>query len=68
MSVRIKPIMDHESYNVNDKEVYKDSNGNWIQRRELTSQELNAFNNYRKAVIENPAFKKHTNATYNPKK
>jgi hypothetical protein len=29
---------------------------------------LNAFNNYKKTVIENPAFKKHTNATYNPKK
>jgi len=68
MSVRIEPIIDHESYNVNDKEVYKDSNGNWIQRQELTSQELNAFNNYKKAVIENTAFKKHTNATYNPKR
>jgi hypothetical protein len=68
MSVRIEPIIDHESYNVNDKEVYKDSNGNWIQRQELTSQELNAFNNYKKAVIENKAFKKHTKATYSPKK
>jgi hypothetical protein len=64
MSVRIEPKTDHESYNVNGKEVYKDSNGNWIQRQELTSQELNAFNNYKKAVIENKAFKKHTKATY----
>jgi hypothetical protein len=68
MSVRIEPKTDHESYSVNGKEVYKDNNGNWIQRQELTSQELNAFNNYKKTVIENPAFKKHTNATYNPKK
>ena len=64
MSVRIIPIVDHESYNVNNKEVYKDSNGNWIQRQELTSQEANAFANYKKAVIENKAFKKHTKATY----
>lgn len=64
MSVKIIPIVDHESYNVNGKEVYKDSNGNWIQRQEFTTQETNAFNNYKKAVIENKAFKKHTKAEY----
>jgi hypothetical protein len=68
MSVKIIPIVDHESYNVNGKEVYKDSNGNWIQRQEFTTQETMAFNNYKKTVIENKAFKKHTKATYNPKK
>jgi len=68
MSVRIEPIIDHESYSVNGKEVYKDSNGNWLNRQEFTSQEINAFNNYKKAVIENKAFKKHTAATYSPKK
>lgn len=68
MSVRIEPIIDHESYSVNGKEVYKDSNDNWIQRQELTSQEANAFNNYKKAIINNKAFKKHTKATYSPKK
>lgn len=68
MSVKIIPIVDHKSYNVNGKEVYKDSNGNWIQRQEFTTQETMAFNNYKKAVIENKAFKKHTKATYNPKK
>lgn len=67
MSVRIIPIQDHESYNVNGKEVYKDTNGNWIQRQELTTQETNAFNNYKKAVIENTAFKKHTKATFKTK-
>lgn len=64
MSVTIIPITDHESYSVNKKEVYKDSNGNWIARQELTTLESNAFSNYKKSVIENAAFKKHTKATY----
>lgn len=68
MSVKIEPKTDHESYLVNNKEVYKDSNGNWIARQELTTQENNAFSNYRKSVIENTAFKKHTKATYSPKR
>lgn len=68
MSVRIEPITDHERYSVNGKEVYKDGSDNWVARQELTSQESNAFHNYRKAVIENTAFKKHTKATYSPKK
>jgi hypothetical protein len=64
MSVTIKPILDHELYQVNNKEIYKDSNGNWIARQEFTQQERNAFNNYKKAVIENKAFKTHTKAIY----
>jgi hypothetical protein len=64
LSIRIVPITDHEVYNVNGKEIYKDSNGNWITRQEFTQQERNAFNNYKKAVIENKAFKTHTKATY----
>lgn len=64
MAIEIKPIVQHESYSVNGKEVYKDSHGNWIARHEMTMQETNAFNNYKKVVIENKAFKKHTNATY----
>lgn len=68
MSVIIEPITDHESYSVNGKEVYNDGSDNWIARQELTSQELNAFNNYKKAVINNKAFKRHTKATYSPKK
>lgn len=64
MSVKIIPITDHESYNVNGKEVYKDTNGNWIQRQELTTQETTAFNNYKKAIIESGTFKKHTRAEY----
>lgn len=64
MSVKIIPITDHEAYNVNGKEVYKDSNGNWIHRHEFTTQETMAFNNYKKAVIESGAFKTHTKAEY----
>lgn len=64
MSVKIIPIVDHELYNVNGKEVYKDTNGTWIQRQEFTTQESMAFNNYKKAVVENPAFKTHTKAEY----
>jgi len=64
MSVKIIPIIDHESYNVNGKEIYKDTNGNWIARQEFTTQETMAFNNYKKSVIENAAFKTHTKATF----
>ena len=64
MSIRILPIKDNESYTVNGKEIYKDSNGNYIARNELTTMEHNAFRNYKKAVIDNKAFKTHTKATY----
>jgi hypothetical protein len=64
MAIIIIPIETHERYHVNDKEVHKDMNGNWIAIQELTTQERMAFNNYKKAVIENPAFKKHPRAEY----
>jgi hypothetical protein len=67
MSVKIIPIVDHESYNVNGKEIYKDTNDNWIARQELSTQETMAFNNYKKAVIDNKAFKKHTKAEFKTK-
>ena len=73
-----KQMQNNERYNTTQnrsrelfseqQEVYKDSNGNWIARQELTTLENNAFSNYRKAVIENTAFKKHTKATYSPKR
>ena len=62
--IKIVPISDHELYEVNGKEVYKDSNGNWMFREELSIKERNAFNNYKKAVINNPNFKTHTKATF----
>lgn len=64
MSVQILPITDHERYEINGKEIYKDGQNNWIAREELTQQERNAFFNYKKAVIENKNFKKHTKATF----
>ncbi|AWG24808.1 hypothetical protein [Flavobacterium kingsejongi] len=64
MSVKIKPITDHEVYEVNGKEVYKDSYNNWIARESLTSAEHKAFANYKRGVINNPAFKPHKPATY----
>lgn len=67
MAIRIKPIKDHVSYEVNGKTIIKDQNGKWISAYELTQDESNAFANYRKAVIENPAFNKHTSATYKAK-
>lgn len=65
--ISIIPITDHELYEVNGKQIYKDSNGNWITQKEFTQQERNAFYNYKKAVIENTNFKKHTKATYKAK-
>ncbi|WP_395060053.1 hypothetical protein [Flavobacterium sp.] len=64
MSVVIKPIVDGSQYEINGKDIYKDTNGNWVTRQELTSQELNAFNNYKKAIIENENIKIHRVATY----
>jgi hypothetical protein len=63
MDIRIIPVTDNELYEVNGKEIYKDGDV-WTARVELTQNEKNAFNRYRKTVIENPNFKKHTRATY----
>ncbi len=64
MAILIKPIIDHQEYEVNGKQIYKDTQNNWFAPHEFTQQERNAFYNYKKAVIENPNFKKHTKATY----
>lgn len=60
----ITPIKDHELYEVNGKRVSIDRTGTASSKQELTSAEKNAFQNYKKAVIMNPAFKKHTRAEY----
>ncbi|MGR3790063.1 hypothetical protein ACUXZJ_11385 [Flavobacterium sp. TN-1] len=64
MSIVIEPKTDHESYLVNGKEVYKNSYNSWIASTELTCQERKAFEIYKQKVIDNPAFKKHTKATF----
>lgn len=64
MSVLIQPIKEHELYEVNGKEIYKDHNGNWVAREEFTHHERNAFHNYKKAIIGNKNLKKHTRSTY----
>ena len=62
--ITIKPIVELESYDVNGKEVYKDTNGNWVARQELTANESNAFLNHKRNVIDKPEAKKHPKATY----
>ena len=67
MSVTIVPVKDHEEYKVNGHLVYKDTHGNWTCKHDLSNVELNAFRNYEKAVINNPAFRKHTKSEYKTK-
>lgn len=62
--ITIKPIVEHESYDVNGKEVYKDTNNHWIARQELTTNEAKAFNEHRRNVIDKPEVKKHPKASY----
>ncbi len=45
MSVQINET-DHDTIVVNGKEIFKDANGNWISRHELTAQESLAFSDY----------------------
>lgn len=67
MNVTITPVVDHEKYNVNGHIVYKDSQGTWTCKGELSYKELAAFSRYEKLVINNKAFKRHTKATYKTK-
>lgn len=62
--ITIKPIVELESYDVNGKEVYKDTNNNWVARQELTANENNAFLNHKRNVIDKPEVKKHPKASY----
>ncbi|WDF64530.1 hypothetical protein [Flavobacterium sp. KACC 22763] len=64
MSVKIKPITDHESYQVNEHTIFKDRLGNWNCIHDLSQKERLAFNRYESIVIKNPRFKKHTATTY----
>ncbi|HEX8577134.1 MAG TPA: hypothetical protein VF677_12640 [Flavobacterium sp.] len=62
--ITIKPIIDHEQYYLNGHVVYRDTQNEWVCKTDLSTKELAAFKRYEKLVIKNPAFKKHTKATY----
>ena len=66
MSITIKPIVQGKSYQVNEKEVYLDVNNNWIVKGDdyLESKEQNAFNNYKRSVINSQSFAIHTEGKY----
>ncbi len=64
MSVRIKPITDHKSYEINGHTISKDLQGNWIYKGKLSRKELYVFAKYTILVIQNPRFKTHTQAIY----
>jgi hypothetical protein len=64
MNVKIRPIIDHETYEVNDHIIFKDMSGVWMSQYILSPKERLAFFQYNNIVIKNPRFKKHTRATY----
>lgn len=64
MSVKIKPIIDHKTYEINNNTVSKDENGYWKNKDNLSFKEIVAFIKYENIVIKNPRFKKHTKAVY----
>lgn len=65
MSVKIKPIIDHKSYDINGHTISKDIHGNWNCEQKLSHKELYAFAQYENLVIKNHRFKQHIKATYN---
>jgi hypothetical protein len=64
MNVTITPITDHEQYSVNGHLFYKDSSGRWNCRTPMSATELNAFERYKKLIVDNPRFKTHIKSTY----
>lgn len=61
MQVEIITIQQLQEYEVNGKNVYKDSNGNFIAREELTETEYCAFRSQlKRQEANNQFYKKHT--------
>ena len=56
MAVQIREIRKGEEYEVNGKNVYKDSNENWITREELTEEEFVTFRRHKKHIEDNQRF------------
>jgi len=67
MNVEIKPVIDHEQYEVNGHTIVCISDSTWIVPNpfiSLSQAEKKAFGLYRDLVINNPRFKKHPKSTY----
>ena len=64
MKIEVTPIEKDQRYRVNGKEMYKDSNSNWVASQELTSKEYRAFYNYYQQYIENNS-EEHPKKVYN---
>lgn len=58
MAVEIKEIRKGEEYEVNGKNVYKDSNENWMAKEELTERELHEWKRHKKLIEDNERFYK----------
>ena len=56
MAVQIKEIRKGEEYEINGKNVYKDSNNNWISREELTDSEFQEWKRHKKLVEDNQRY------------
>ncbi len=65
MKVAVKQIELGNVYDVNGKEVFRDSDGRFTARIELTQKEQRGFQIYKATVIDNASFKgNHPTATY----
>ena len=53
MAVEIIEVVKGEEYTVNGKNVYKDSNNNWVSLEELTEAEYVAFRRHKKIKDDN---------------
>ena len=56
MPIEIVEVTKNDEYTVNGKCVYKDSNGNWITREELTEAEYVEFRRYMKIKGDNTRY------------
>ena len=50
-AIHIKPT-ELNSYTVNNKEVYQDTDGNWVAKEKFNTAELRAWSNYKKMAID----------------
>ena len=67
MNVTIIPIEDHNKYSVNGHTVVFVSDSFWLVPNPLASlsrSEKQAFQVYKRLIIDNPRFKKHPKSTY----